>query len=118
MTDSEKIAVLRGIFGLTYDDLADNVIEYYLTSAKDAILKRLYPLDPSASERSLPARYDNRQIQIAGDLIQRRGAEGQTVYNEGGVSRTYANAYVPFDLLKDIIPYAHVPGVDNSEETS
>lgn len=118
MTDTEKIAVVREICEMGMDELSDTAISFYLTSAKEAILKRLWPLDPSASERSLPSQFNNRQIMIAVDLIQRRGAEGETAHNETGVSRTYANAYVPIDLLKDIVPYAHVPGVDNSEETS
>lgn len=115
MTDAEKIAVVREISDVPIDDLSDVAVAYYLTSAKEAILKRLWPLDPSASERSLPSQFDNRQIMIAVDLIQRRGAEGETAHNETGVSRTYRNAYVPNDLLKDIVPYAHVPGIDNTE---
>ena len=118
MTDAEKIAVVREISDVPTDELSDVAVAYYLTSAKDAILKRLWPLDPSASERPLPTKYDNRQIMIAVDLIQRRGAEGETAHNETGVSRTYRNAYVSNDLLKDITPYAHVPGVDNLEGTS
>ena len=118
MTDAEKRAVVREISEQGIEDLSDVAIYYYLDSAKEAILKRLWPLDPSASERTLPSQYTNRQIMIAVDLIQRRGAEGETAHNETGVSRTYKNAYVPFDLLKDIVPYAHIPGVDNTEATS
>ena len=118
MTDAEKIAVVREISDVDADELSDVAVGYYLTSAKEAILKRLWPSDPSASGRSLPSQYDNRQIMIAVDLIQRRGAEGETAHNETGVSRTYKNAYVPNDLLKDIVPFARVPGVDNTEETS
>lgn len=115
MMDSDKIAIIRGIMGDDIDDLSDAVIGFYLDSAKDAILRRLYPLDPSASSRMLPSRYENRQIMIAADLIQRRGAEGETAHSESGVNRTYSNAYVPKELLKDIVPFAHIPGVDNSE---
>ena len=118
MTDAEKKAVVREISGESIEELSDVALSYYLDSAREAILKRLWPLDPSASERNLPSKFDNRQIMIAVDLIQRRGAEGEIAHNETGVSRTYKNAYVPSDLLKDILPYAHIPGVDNTEETS
>lgn len=118
MTDAEIRAVVREISGCSIEELSDVALTYYVDSAKEAILKRLWPLDPSASERSLPSQFSNRQIMIAVDLIQRRGAEGETAHSETGVTRTYRNAYVPADLLKDILPYARVPGVDNSEGDS
>ena len=117
MTDAERLAIVREISGVTLEELSDVALDYYLTSAKEAILKRLWPTDPSASERTLPTQFNNRQIMIAVDLIQRRGAEGETAHSETGVSRTYRNAYVPSDLLKDIVPFAHIPGVNNEEET-
>ena len=109
MEDSQKLSELRTI--LDPSDDSDAVLLSYLSQAKDVILNRMYPyLDYKVySELTLPQRYEYKQIQLAAYLLNKRGAEGQTRHIENGVSRTYQGAYVPSDLLCDIMPMVGIP---------
>ena len=109
MDDSQKLAELRAILDPAEDDEA--ILRSYLRQAKDVILNRLYPyLDGRVySQLSIPERYEYKQVQLAAYLLNKRGAEGQTRHIENGVSRTYQGAYVPQDLLCDIMPMVGVP---------
>lgn len=109
MEISLKLNELRGMLDPAEDD--DSILLSYLNQAKDVILNRLYPyLDGRTySELALPERYEYKQIQLAAYLLNKRGAEGQTRHIENGVSRTYQGAYVPPDLLCDIMPMIGVP---------
>lgn len=80
----------------------------YLDMAAEAILNKLYPLHPEKAE--VPARYRNRQVEIAVYLINKRGAEGQTSHSENGISRSYESAGVPESMLRGIAPFARPIG--------
>ncbi len=109
MDDSEKLTELRVI---TEADDADSILLSYLDQARDVILNRMYPyIDHAAFDQlELPKRYEFKQIQLAAYMLNKRGAEGQTRHIENGVSRTYQGAYVPPDLLCDIMPQIGIPG--------
>lgn len=109
MEDFEKLTELRRMLDPADDD--DATLLSYLRQAKDVILNRLYPyLDGRTySDLTLPVRYEYKQVQLAAYLLNKRGAEGQTRHIENGVSRTYQGAYVPQDLLCDIMPMVGVP---------
>ena len=92
---------LSAITGVTDESL----LLTYLDLAGDAVLKRRFG-EGYAPNEEVPERYHSKQLEIAVYLLNKRGAEGQTVHNENGVNRTYESAGVPFSMVKDIIPLA------------
>lgn len=109
METSDKLTELRAMTEPAED--SDAVLLSYLKQAKDIILNRMYPyLDGRVYEDlDIPARYDHKQIQLAAFLLNKRGAEGQTRHSENGISRSYQGAYVPQDLLCDVMPMVGIP---------
>jgi hypothetical protein len=111
MTDTDKLAELRVLCGLTSAQLADNSLTYYLDLAKGVVMRKLYPLvtdDFAALE--FPSKYDLLQVQIANELVAKIGSEGENSHNENGVNRSYGDAFVSKGLLKQITPYGAVFG--------
>lgn len=108
MDNSEKLEELRTITEASDDDA---VLLSFLKQAESLILNRMYPYAESASLAgvTIPARYEYKQIQLAAYLLNKRGTEGQTRHIENGISRTYQGAYVPQDLLVDIMPMVGIP---------
>jgi hypothetical protein len=102
MTEEEKILKLE-IFSDVHDP---DILSAYLDLAKAKILVRAYPFRNDVTE--LPERYSLLQVEIANHLIAKRGMEGQTGHNENGIDRSYSDADIPADLLRQIIPEAKV----------
>lgn len=94
---------LRLMADVTDDDAT---LSAYLDVAKWEILNRLYPYSDGTTE--LPAKYVSRQITIAAYLLNKRGAEGETVHLENGIHRHYGFSNVPDDFLSDITPMCGV----------
>ena len=116
MTDAEKITLVEAMTGET----SDTVVSAYLTMAGQAILNRAYPFlsDDELSGKSVPARYENLQCEIATYLLNKRGAEGETTHNENGINRSYENGGIPSSMLKQVVPFCGVPkGVTENEST-
>ena len=86
------------------DERDNTVLDTFLDIAKDRVLLKLYPFDPTKT--AVPARYMSTQLQIAAYLINKRGAEGELIHDENGIRRTYEKAYVPPSLLDAVVPYA------------
>lgn len=102
MTDSEKMAMVT-----TMTSEADTaVLSVYLALAKDTVLKRAYPFGDYPEE--FPEMYDVIQVKITSYLLNKRGAEGETLHNENGVSRSYEDGDIPPSLLREIIPMVGV----------
>ena len=113
MTDSEKLNNLRVMCGLNATEMPDTTLEIYLGNAKNIILRRAYPLVADYSLVSLPVRYDSLQVEIATELVLKRGAEGETSHSENGVNRSYESAGVSQTLLSQIVPCTRVITVTN-----
>lgn len=103
MTDAEKQAMLTHMT----EETDGGVLSTYLTLAKNAILARAFPYGDGTEE--LPAKYDTLQVEIAGFMLNRRGAEGEIVHLENGVSRHYEDGDIPSTLLRRITPVAATP---------
>jgi len=103
---SEKLEMLKTMV----DETDENVLMAYLNIAGDVILRRLYPYGTERTQ--VPSPYEVRQIDIASYLLNKRGAEGEVLHMENGMSRTYADALVPPSYLRGIVPYAQVPNED------
>ena len=105
MTDTEKLAMLKVLVGIT-DTTDDAALAVFLTLAARKILSRAYPYDHTVAV--VPVQYDTLQCEIAAYLWNKRGAEGQTTHTENGISRQYENADVPSSMLKSVTPYCGV----------
>lgn len=79
-----------------------NLLLELLNSAKEIILSIRYPFDEWPD--SIPARYKGLQIEIAADMYNRMGAEGQLSHSENSISRTWGSEWVSKELLQRITP--------------
>lgn len=91
------------------DDRYDELVPIYLAAAMEAILERRYPCEEGRTWDDTAGRYDMKACIIATQLINKRGAEGETRHAENGVQRVYSGADVPASMLRGIIPMASVP---------
>lgn len=101
MDDIEKLVDLRVI---TDTDDDDTVLLSYLRQAKYAILNKLYPYKADFEDITFPSRYEQKQIQIAAFLLNKRGADGELQHIENGIHRNYGSGDVPDDMLSDLVP--------------
>ena len=109
MTDAEKVLLLKQMAGGTD---TEETLYAYLSLAGSAILRHAYPFGGGPDE--VPAEYAARQVEIAAYMLNKRGAEGQTAHGENGISRSYGSAYIPPEMLKDVIPHAVTGGSKNA----
>ena len=107
MTEVEKLAMLRVMVGQPNEgDWSDEVLVSYLAIAGRKIINRAYPYDDTVTE--VPRRYGYLQCEIAGYLLNKRGAEGQLSHSENGISRSYESADVPESMLSEVIVHVGV----------
>lgn len=107
MTDEEK----RNMISVMSDETDQTVLSAYLNLAKQIIFEKAFPYGNFPEE--MPAQYDGVHVEIAVYLINKRGAEGESVHLENGVSRHWEDGSVPPSLLRRIIPFAGVVGGSN-----
>lgn len=110
MTDEEKL----NLVGMMTDETSESVLSAYLSLAKMVILEKAFPFGNYPED--LPDQYDAVHVEIAAYMINKRGAEGEIVHLENGVSRHWEDAGVAPSLLRRITPYA-VPIKANTNET-
>lgn len=108
MTDLEKRVELA--IRIAPDTDSDEVLDSMLSSAGSLILNRMYPFG-YAEDISVPARYENIQIQLAAELYTKRGAEGQISHSENGISRSWPEQS---RLLSMVIPHCGSVVVSNA----
>lgn len=53
-------------------------------------------------------KYDTVQVEIAAYMLNKRGAEGEIVHLENGISRHYEDGDIPPTLLRRITPMVGV----------
>lgn len=101
MTQLERLKLRVGA-----KDDEDALLLDLLETAKNIIMEIRYPFSDFPDE--LENRYKGLQIDIAIDLYNKQGAEGETSHSENGVSRTYGAENVSSDLIARITPKAEV----------
>lgn len=75
----------------------------YIDLAEEIVLNRRFPFGYKEGTK-VPKKYENIQCQIALQLWNMRGAEGQTSHSENGINREWVNLKdSPF--LKLVVPY-------------
>lgn len=105
---TDRLALAKTLLGLT-GTTEDTLLLAFLSIAGTKILQRAYPFGTALED--VPLRYLNLQVEIVVYLYNKRGAEGQTVHNESGVSRQYENGDIPNSLLWSIAPSIGLPEV-------
>ncbi|MBR5199349.1 MAG: hypothetical protein IKW20_05915 [Bacteroidales bacterium] len=103
MTQAEKLQLLKAMVG---ESDTEEVLLAYLNIAGSKIINRAYPYDSEVTE--VPTRYEFLQCEIAAYLLNKRGAEGQLIHSENGISRSYGSADVPSAMLDAITPVVGV----------
>ena len=103
MTQTEKLQLLKAMVG---ESDTEEVLLAYLNIAGQKIMNRAYPY--GTDETEVPHRYGFLQCEIAAYLLNKRGAEGQLIHAENGISRTYASADVPPAMLNAVTPFCEV----------
>lgn len=101
MTDSEKKALFQAM--IVPDKIEDSEVTALLLLAKNVVLNRLYPFGYEDAVE-VPSRYDTLQVQIAVELWNHKGAEGQISHSENGISRGWESGNVSEALLSQIVP--------------
>lgn len=101
MTPEEKLMRLEVL--ISPDTAENDLLMILLEQAEGIVLNRRYPFGVP-EEATVPAEYEQIQLQIAVELFSKRGAEGQISHNENGINRTYEAADVSPSLLRRIVP--------------
>lgn len=102
MTEAEKIATLK----VMCDETDETLLSTYLGIARDAIFQKAYPYHDWPDE--VPDKYEEIQLEAASYLINKRGAEGESVHLENTIHRHYTDADIPTTLLRRVTPMAGV----------
>ena len=110
MTDQEKLEMISAMS----DETDAAVLSAYYLLAKQIILEKAFPFGNYPDV--LPAQYDGVHVEAAVYLLAKRGAEGETVHLENGVSRHWEDGSVPPSILRRIVPFAGVMIPTESEE--
>lgn len=76
----------------------------YLQIAGQAILNKAYPYESASKPTDVPEKYQMLQVEVAAFLMNKRGGEGETQHIENGIHRNYQNAYIPDDMLRQVVP--------------
>ena len=106
MNETEKLIRLKArIPAADLTEISDNELLILLDEAGELILNRMYPFTRPSNVVAVPARYENIQIQIAIELVNRKGAEGEMSHSENGTVRSYESGSVSSSLLKKIAPH-------------
>ena len=109
MTDTEKLDSIKAIIGdEVLDGDNDNLLSHYLNFAGGAILNRRYPFGVPCMAKVEP-QYESLQVEIAVYLFNKRGAEGESLHSENGVSRSYGGETgIPKELMIQVTPRGRV----------
>ena len=109
MTNADKLAMMKAIIGSDVRDVDnDTLLSYYLSFAENAILNRRYPFGRPDSAVVEP-QYEHLQVEIAVYLFSKRGAEGESLRSENGVSRSFGGETgIPKELMIQVTPRGRV----------
>lgn len=100
MTTAEQIAIVAMI---TNNTRTEEDMMTYLDIAGEKIIRKAFPFRDDVEE--VPTKYQHLQAEIAAYLINKHGADNETVHIENGIHRHYDSADVPEDLMGKVIPF-------------
>lgn len=121
MTDAEKLEALKAVVAdeIANDPtLTDAALTVYLNRAASHIIEWRYPLESTITasmETAAINKYEQLQVEIAEELVHKRGAQGEASHDETGIKRTYENAGVSASLRRRVTPLGKVAGIAREE---
>lgn len=83
-------------------DVSDAILQFHLDRAKDIICELRH-------SDVVETQYLNTQIQIAIEMFNKMGVEGQTGHGENGINRSYGAGDVSPSILSQIVPVVRTP---------
>lgn len=104
MTHHEKITKLKTM----QEEQDENVLSTYLYLAGQKIILRAF--GDATSCQNVPEKYESVQLEIAVYMLNKRGMDYAIGHSENGISRSFASADIPEELLAYITPYGKVHG--------
>jgi len=104
MTTAEKRTALTAMTGEANAD----TLSTYLSLAEEDLKAYAYPV--TTPPEGWIAEYDGIHLQMTAFLLNKRGAEGEVIHDENGVSRRYEDGGYPRTLLRRITPHGGVVG--------
>lgn len=106
MSEAEKLEVMRKL--IAPDTETEELLSEIMREAEALILNKMHPFGYGI-DTVIPDRYVRLQIQLAVEIYNKRGAEGQTTHSENGISRSWPEKT---RILSQIVP--HVGSVTNA----
>lgn len=110
MADTQ-LTILKRLLGISLSETdQDDVLQCLLDNAKSRILEKRW-MNFVEDDRDVDLLSSDTYIQldIAIELYNKMGVEGQTAHSENGISRSYENADISSSIMKRIITKANVP---------
>lgn len=114
MTDDEKLTMLTSLLAASCEpeDMPScDTLQAYLALAEKAIIGWLYGAYPGGAPDTVtevPVQYEDVQIMAVIVGLGIAGAEGQTVHNENGISRSYSYPDMTAYIRRHVSPYVYV----------
>lgn len=102
MTSDDLFALVQTMS----EEKDEDILTAYIDQAADVVLRHAFPYDDTQTK--VPAKYHRVQADIAVYLLNKRGAEGEIVHLENGISRHYEDGDIPFTLLRRIMPMSGI----------
>lgn len=106
MSEAEKLEILKKL--IAPDTETEEVLNELIKEAEALILNKMHPFGYGAGT-AVPERYAYLQLQLAVEIYNKRGAEGQTTHSENGISRSWPEKT---RILSAVVP--HVGSVTNA----
>ena len=95
-----QLQLLKELLGSP--QVSDDLLNFYLDCAKDLICEIRNSLE-------VESQYSKVQIEIAIEMFNKRGVEGQNSHSENGINRGYETSNISPSLLSKITPMARTP---------
>lgn len=80
----------------------DEILQFCLDNASDIICE-------IRNSDKVESQYLTRQLNIAIEIYNKRGAEGQTSHDENGLARTYESGDISDSVINKITPVVKTP---------
>ena len=103
-----QLAKLKIMLAPLDTDATDDLLNLLLDVAESAIQNKRYPYGVPTDSEGVPLELETRwydlQLQIAIELYNKRGAEGEMSHSANGITRSYEAGAVSSSLLRKVTP--------------
>ena len=99
MSEAEKLEIIEKLIAPDVEE--EHVLKEMLKESEALILNKMHPFGYKEGT-VVPARYEYLQLQLAVEIYNKRGAEGQITHSENGISRSWPEKA---RILSMIVPH-------------